>query len=132
VAGPDTHTLEPEMKMDSSQLYREETFTDRRAGTIRVLTPVKPDGSTDAARQTLYVGQAQLYTPMGVVPLAFEIDAASLSEAVDKFDEAVKEAVEQAIEEAKQMRREAASQIVIPEAGGLGGAVPPGGKIKMP
>ena len=36
--------------MDSSQIYREETFTDRRVGTIRRLTPVTADGAVDAAR----------------------------------------------------------------------------------
>jgi hypothetical protein len=134
VAGPETHSPEPEMKMDPAQLYREETYTDRSAGTLRVLTPVKPDGSADPDRATVYVGQAQLYTPMGAVPLAFEIAAGSLREAVEKFGDAVKDAVEQAIEEAKQLRREAASQIVIPEAGpGIGapGGLP-GGKIKLP
>lgn len=32
--------------MDPSQVYREETFTDRRVGTIRRLTPVTADGGT--------------------------------------------------------------------------------------
>ena len=33
--------------MDSAQIYREETFTDRKVGTIRRLTPVAADGSPD-------------------------------------------------------------------------------------
>ena len=32
--------------MDSKQIYREDTFTDRRLGVIRVLTPVGGDGNT--------------------------------------------------------------------------------------
>jgi hypothetical protein len=32
--------------MDATQIYREETFTDRKVGTIRRLTPVTADGST--------------------------------------------------------------------------------------
>ena len=36
--------------MDPTQIYREETFTDRRVGTIRRLTPVTADGATDAPR----------------------------------------------------------------------------------
>ena len=36
--------------MDATQIYREETFTDRRVGTIRRLTPVTADGAPDAAR----------------------------------------------------------------------------------
>ena len=36
--------------MDSTQIYREDTFTDRKVGTIRRLTPVAADGSADSAR----------------------------------------------------------------------------------
>ena len=57
-------------------LYREEVVTDRRVGSIRVLTPLRPDGSTDATRPVAYVGEAQLLTPAGVLPLVFEIDVA--------------------------------------------------------
>jgi hypothetical protein len=66
-----------------------------------------------------------------VLPLGFEIEAADLGEAVAKFPAAVQEALEEAIEEAQQMRREAASRIVVPETGAaLGQAL--GGKIKLP
>lgn len=131
---PDETNLE--LKMDPASLYREEVFTDRQAGTLRRLTPVRPDGATDAARAVIYVGQAQLLTPVGALPLSFEIDARSLKEAIERFPEAAKVAVDQAVEELKELRREASSSIVIPEAGGgLGGApggLPGGGKIKLP
>ena len=122
----------PEIKLDVTQLYREEIFTDRKAGTLRRLVPVKSDGSDDASRPTLYSGQTQLLTPAGVLPLAFELEANSLEDACNKFPDAVKIAIEQAIEEAREMRREAASRIVVPDAGGMGG--PPaggGGRIKL-
>jgi hypothetical protein len=117
----------PEIKLDATQLYREEIFTDRKAGTLRRLIPVLPDGNEDPARPVLYSGQTQLLTPAGVLPLAFELEATSLEDACAKFPEAVKIAIEQAIEEAREMRREQASRIVVPEAGG--GA--PGGRIKL-
>jgi hypothetical protein len=121
----------PEIKLDSTQLYREEIFTDRKAGTLRRLVPVLADGSPDDARPVLYSGQTQLLTPAGVLPLSFEVEAASLEEACNKFSDAVKIAIEQAIEEAREMRREAASRIVVPE-GGMGGAPPGGGgRIKL-
>jgi hypothetical protein len=122
----------PEIKLDISQLYREEIFTDRKAGTLRRLVPVLADGNTDASRPVLYSGQTQLLTPAGVLPLAFELEATSLEDACNKFPDAVKVAIEQAIEEAREMRREAASRIVVPDAGGMGG--PPaggGGRIKL-
>src|SRR5690349_11625149 len=62
----------PEPKMDAAQLYREEIITDRRVGTIRVLYPIRSDGSPDAQRTTVFVGEAQIYTNMGALPLSFE------------------------------------------------------------
>lgn len=123
----------PEIQLDSASLYREDIFTDRKAGTIRRLIPVTPDGATDATRAVLYSGQTQLLTPTGVLPLGFEIEATSLQDAIRKFPAAVKEALEQAIEEAREYRRESASRIVVPDVGGgIGpGAVPGGGKIKL-
>jgi len=132
----------PEPKMDPTTLYREEVITDRRVGTIRVLTPVTPAGSTDSKRMVLYVGETQVLTAGGMLPIAFDLDAGSLTEAIEKFSEGVKRAVEETIQEIQQLRREAASSIVIPDAksasgllggpgGGLGGP-PRGGKIQLP
>ena len=118
----------PDIRIDQDSLYREETYTDRRAGTLRRLVPVLADGSPDAARPALWLGQTQLMTPGGVLPLGFEIDATDLASAIAKFPEAVKQALEDAIEEAQQMRRESASRIVVPDAGGM----PSSGKIKFP
>ena len=73
-----------------------------------------------------------MLTPAGVLPLAFELEASSLEDACGKFPDAVKVAIEQAIEEAREMRREAASRIVVPEAGGgMGGPPGGGGRIKL-
>jgi hypothetical protein len=121
----------PEIKLDTAGLYREEMFTDRRAGTLRRLIPVTTDGSTDTTRPVLFSGQTQLLTPGGVLPLAFDIEAATLEEALNHFPDAVKQALDEAIEEAREMRREAASRIVVPDAGAMG-AGPGGGKIKFP
>jgi hypothetical protein len=131
----------PEPKMDAADLYREELVTDRRVGTIRVLNPIKVDGAADAARRTVYIGEAQIYTNMGALPLSFEIDARSLPEAVSGYAAAAKDAVERAVRELEDLRRQAASSIVIPRGGvsGLGpgggmpgGGLPGGGKIQMP
>ena len=122
----------PELRFDAASLYREEVFTDRTAGTIRRLVPVQVNGEPDASRPTLYSGQTQLLTPGGVLPLGFEIDAASLEDAIARFPAAVQEALNQAIEEAREMRREAQSRIVVPEGGGMGGGgLGGGGRIKL-
>ena len=124
----------PDVKLDAASMYREEVFTDRRAGTIRKLTPVTIDGSVDNTRHVLFSGQTQLLTPAGVLPLVFEIEADTLEEALQKFPDGVKGALEQAIDEAREMRREQASRIVVPEVGGGMGPGPAagGGKIKFP
>jgi len=123
----------PEPKMDPAALYREEVITDRKVGTIRVLSPLGIDGSPDPGRKTVYVGEAQIYTTMGALPLSFEIEAGTLAEAVAKYAPAAKLAVEQAVRELEDMRRQAASSIVIPK-GGLppGGNLGGGGKIQLP
>ena len=124
----------PEVQLDPKALYREDVFTDRRAGSIRRLTPVTVDGSVDPTRPVLFSGQTQLLTPAGVLPLGFEIEAATLEEALRKFPDGVRVALEQAIDEARELRREAASRIVVPEVGGVPGPGPAsgGGKIKFP
>jgi hypothetical protein len=125
----------PEVELDPKGLYREDVFTDRRAGSIRRLTPVTADGSDDASREVLFSGQTQLLTPAGVLPLGFEIEAQTLAEAVQKFPDGVRVALAQAIDEAREMRREAASRIVVPEVGagvGPGPGSAGGGKIKFP
>ena len=113
--------------MDSTQVYREETFTDRKVGTIRRLTPVAADGSADGARPVLFVGQAQVMTPMGAIPISFELEAASLNAAIEKFGPAAELAVQQTMRELQEIRREQASSLVIPDA--AGGALPSPGDL---
>ena len=121
-----------EIKVDPKQLYLEEIFTDRRVGTIRRLTPVGKNGERDQSRAVLYVGETQVLTPAGALPIAFEIGAGSLEEAAEKFGQLAKEAIERTVKELQELRRQAASSIVVPQ-----GPLPPmggpgGGKIQMP
>ncbi|HMD73350.1 MAG TPA: hypothetical protein VKG05_05770 [Steroidobacteraceae bacterium] len=106
--------------MDATQLYREDIFTDRKVGTIRRLTPVTADGASDPARPILFVGQAQIMTPMGALPISFELEAETLAAAVSKFGDAAELAVQQTMRELQDMRREQASSLVIPDAAGAG------------
>ncbi len=125
---------EQETKMDATALYREDIVTDRKVGTIRRMTPIKIDGSDDTARPTLYVGEAQIMTNAGPLPINFEIEAKNLGEAVDNFGASAKEAVERTVRDLQELRRQQASSIVVPGAGGMGGLGGPGGpgKIQIP
>ena len=126
-----------DMKMDAASVYKEEIYTDRKVGTIRVLVPVKSDGSPDTARKTLYMGEAQILTQVGALPVNFEIEAAALDDAIAEYATAAKEGVERTVRELQEMRRQQASSIVVPGAGGMGGmggmpGMGGGGKIQMP
>ena len=111
--------------MDAANLYTEEIVTDRKMGTIHVLTPITPEGAKDPTRAPIFTGEVQIMTQMGPLPISFDIPAASVAEAV------AKEGVRQTLERLQEMRREAASKIVTPGSPGFG--VPPSsGKIQMP
>ena len=115
-----------DIAMDGTSLYREETFTDRRVGTLQRLTPVTPAGADDTTRPVLYVGQTQLMTPAGALPLSFEIPAASLDGAVAEFGAMAEEALARTMRRLKELRREQSSSIIVP------GAAPPGGPAPGP
>lgn len=129
--------------MDPDSLYREEIYTDRKLGTLRVMVPVTASGATDPSRPTLFTGEAQLMTNMGPLPISFDIDARTLAEAVARYGDAAKAGVEQTMRELTELRRQQSSGLVIPSAattsalkggggiGGLGG-MGGGGKIQMP
>ena len=126
-----------EIMMDSSNLYREEVFTDNAVGTLRRLVPVTASGETDPSRATQYVGATQVLTTAGPLPLSFEIEAASLSDAAAAFGDAAKDAFEKTMEELRELQRQQASSIVVPKGGmgGLSGMGPGGGgggKIHIP
>lgn len=128
-----------EAGMDADDLWREEIITDRKIGTLRVMTPITPDGERDARRAVTYVGEAQMMTNMGALPISFEIEAQSLSQAVVGYGEAARKAFDQTMRELQEMRRQSASSLVLPGQGGGGfgpGGLPPGlgggGKIQMP
>src|SRR5260221_14294391 len=86
-----------DIKVDPNALYLEEIFTNRRIGTIRRLTPVKKDGKRDEARAILYVGETQVMTPAGALPIGFEIGAGSLEGAADKFGPLARRAIERTL-----------------------------------
>lgn len=103
-----------EIEVDRDNLYREEAFTDLRVATIRRLTPIKTDGSVDESRAVRFVGETQLMSARGLLPVSCPIEVETLDEAIAKFPEAVNAAVERLIEEARELQRQEASRIVVP------------------
>ncbi len=119
-----------EASMDADNLYREEIITDRKVGTLRMMTPIKNDGTPDTTRPALYIGEAQIMTQAGPLPINFEIEGKNLAEAVANFGDAAKEGVERTVRELQELRRQQSSSIVVPGAGGMGGMG--GGKLQLP
>jgi hypothetical protein len=124
---------ELKLELDADNLYREEMFTDQKIGSIRQLTPVKKDGTADSARPTLYIGETSLMTPAGTLPIHFKLEAKDLAEAVEHFSATAAQAIQETMDQLRELRRQAASSIVVPDMGkggmgGLGG----GGKIQIP
>ena len=117
--------------VDTTSLFREETYSDLRSASIRVLHPVKTDGSVDTSRSTRYIGDTTLMTQVGPIPVQFEIEATNLQQAFEQFPEGVSEAIERLNERAKEMAREEASRIVVPSKM-PGGGLPGGGLGVLP
>ena len=127
---PDDRMTEPEMNAD--ELWLEEVYTDRRVGTIRKMTPVTGTGAPDPARKVTWVGETQVMSTVGALPITFQVEAETLGEAAKKFGPAAKTAIERTVRELQEMRRQQASSIVIPQGSlppaGMGGG---GGKIQL-
>jgi|TARA_B110000967_G_scaffold60984_1_gene62657 hypothetical protein len=117
--------------MDPNGLFREENYTDQKMGAIRKMIPIKADGSDDPDRQISFFGSAQVMTPMGAMPLNFELEGSNIGEAAEDFAAKAQVAVDEAGREIEKMRREQASQIVVPGQGGgnMGGGMGGGGII---
>ena len=118
-----------EIALDSKSLYREETFTDRRVGTLQRLTPITTSGDTDSTKPVLYVGQTQVLTPAGALPLSFEVPATSLADAVAKFGDHAKLALARTMRRLEELRREQASSIIVPGSAPPAGGAGPGGRL---
>jgi len=119
-----------EMIMKVEELYREEIFTDLRLGSIRKLIPIKADGTDDEAREVRFSGQAQIMTPRGALPISFEIEARDIAEAAEGFGPAAEKGIEETVRELEEMRRQAASGIVLPGAGDVSNLDGKGGLLK--
>jgi len=122
--------------MDPNSLYREEMFTDRRIGSIHMLTPVLASGEDDSSRDKVFLGETQMRTAAGPLPINFEIQANTIGEAAEQFTQLAQDAAEKTIKQIEEMQREQANKIVLPGEEGMGGAMgggmPGGGKIQIP
>ncbi len=125
MAADDPQTV-TEIEVDKDNLYREEIITDLKVASIRMLTPIKLDGSPDETREPIFTGQTTLMSAAGPLPVQCPLEATTLEEATAQFPDAVKQAIERLVDEAREMQRREASRIVVP------GEVPIPGGVKGP
>ena len=81
-----------DMSADLDNLFREETFTDGRAASVRRLTPVTPDGDVDPSRDAQFIGDTTLMTQMGPIPVQFILEVTDLKAAFEACPPAEDEA----------------------------------------
>ena len=118
----DPEGKEKKVRFNQQNLHREEIFSDLTIGSIRQLIPVKPNGEPDKTRPILFVGQSQIYTQQGPMPIQFPIDAKNLQLAMEKFPAAMEEFVAHLVEQAKEMQRQEQSRLIVPGGSPAGGS----------
>ncbi len=127
----DTRQMDPQdARMNAENLYLEEAITDRRVGRIRRLRPITVAGEPDPSRDPLFVAEAHVMTPAGPIPIEAPIDATTLEGAMEGFAAAVQQAMDELVSQLREMERERAGRIIVPDAlGGMPGGMPggPGG-----
>ena len=106
----DQNVNEINFNVDKKNLYREESITDLKVASIRRLTPVKADGAEDSTRQTLFIGQTQLMSPEGPLPIQSELAARTIEEAIDAFPNAMQRALSEVVEKIKKMQAQQKQQ----------------------
>jgi hypothetical protein len=106
------NTLDLSVKQDS--LYLEESFSDLDMGSIRRLTPVKPNGLKDKSRKQIFVGHLNIMTPQGPIPIQAPIDARNLKEAMEMYPGAMKVALKKMKEQVEKLNKEQESRIIVP------------------
>lgn len=109
-------------KFNQQNLHQEEVFSDLTTGSIRRLSPVKQNGEPDKTRPILFVGESQIYTQQGPMPVQFPIDAINLQQAMDKFSAAMEEFVAHLVEQAKELQRQEQSRLIVPGGPAAGGS----------
>ena len=104
-----------DFSVDKQNFYLEASFTDLKVASIRQLTPVKSDGSVDKTRKTIFIGQSNIMTPHGPLPIQASIQAKHLQQAIKRFPEAMQAAVAKLADEVKKLRQQQESNIITPD-----------------
>ncbi|NCC60355.1 MAG: cytoplasmic protein [Verrucomicrobiae bacterium] len=94
-----------DVRLDKDNLYREETYTDLKIGSLHKLIPIKLDGSADASREAVFTARTQIMSPAGPLPVQAELEAHTIEAAIEEFPAAIRDAVEEMVQQAQQMQQ---------------------------
>lgn len=94
-----------DLKVDVTNLYREENITDLKVASIRRLTPVDADGNPDESRAPVFMGSTHVMTPEGPLPIQATLQANNLKEAIEAFPKDMEVALNQMIEQLQRMQQ---------------------------
>ncbi|SLM29617.1 putative cytoplasmic protein [Desulfamplus magnetovallimortis] len=98
--------MHDDFSVDKKNLYREETITDFKIATIKILSPINIDGTEDTSRSKRYFGETQMMSPEGPIPVRAMIPATSYEEAMDAFPVVMEKALADLVEQVKAMRNQ--------------------------
>jgi hypothetical protein len=101
---------EIDFTVDTGNLYREESITDLKVASIRRLTPIKVDGSDDPDRKVIFIGQTQLMSPEGPLPIQAELKADTIEAAIAEFPNAMQKSLAEVIQKLKQYQQQRKQQ----------------------
>jgi len=96
--------------IDKDNLYREESITDLKVASIRKMVPVNADGTDDTSRSPVFIGNSQLMTPEGPLPLQAKLNATTMDEAMKEFPQAMKQSLNETIEHLRNMQQQQQQQ----------------------
>ena len=99
-----------EAQLDKENLYREETYTDMKIGSLHKLIPIKIDGTPDESRPAHFTARTQLMSPSGPVPVQADLKAETLETALEEFPSAISVAVEEMVSQAQKFQQEQEKQ----------------------
>jgi hypothetical protein len=107
-----------DFKVDTKNLYNEESVTDLKVASLRVLKPIHLDGSADTSRKVIYIGHTQLMSPQGPIPIQAMLKADNIKDAIEEFPEAMKQSMKEMIDRVQkmqaQMNEKNDSRIIMP------------------
>lgn len=95
-----------DFKVDTSNLYREDSITDLRVASIRRMVPITADGQDDPSRSPVFFGHTQIITPQGPLPLQAKLMANNMGEAIAAFPDAMQQEMTKMVQQIRQMQEE--------------------------